>query len=177
MADIGTAAGVSRQTVYVQFGSRAGLLVAMVRHRDATNPDRPSILRAFEIAEPVEALKGFVVSLSRRWPGVHPVAQALSAAAVSDPDARAAWEDRMGLVHARARRVTDLLAAHQLLAEGWTPATAADWLWSVVHPLSWLQLVHDRGWSQRQYEQRLLMITRRVLVRDDAAKGRRARKG
>ena len=38
MAAVARAAGVSRQTVYVGFGTRAGLLVQMVRERDAANP-------------------------------------------------------------------------------------------------------------------------------------------
>ena len=33
---IADAAGVSRQLVYFHYGTRAGLIVAMARHRDAT---------------------------------------------------------------------------------------------------------------------------------------------
>ena len=35
--DVARAAGVSRQAVYLHFGSRAGLLVAMARHHDRTS--------------------------------------------------------------------------------------------------------------------------------------------
>ena len=38
LSEVAAAAGVSRQTLFYAFGNRAGLLVAMVRHRDALGP-------------------------------------------------------------------------------------------------------------------------------------------
>jgi AcrR family transcriptional regulator len=165
MRDVARAAGVSRQTVYVQFGSRAGLMVAMVRHRDATHPDRPALVRAREVDDPLAALEALVTSLARRWPEYHPIPQALQAAALHDADARSAWDDRMANMLALARAVTERLAAAGCLTDGWTPAAAADWLWSHVHPQGWVQLVRERGWPQADYERRLLAVARAALVR------------
>ena len=165
MRDVAQAAGVSRQTVYVQFGTRAGLLVAIVRHRDLTHPDRPALLRVREVEDPLAALDALLLSLARRWAEYHPIPQALQAAAVHDADARAAWEDRMGSMLGLALHVTERLVATGRLTDGWTAATAADWLWSHIHPQGWLQLVHDRGWTQQDYERRLLDVARAVLVR------------
>ena len=115
--------------------------------------------------QPVDALAALVVSLSRRWPEVQPVPQALHAAAASDADAREAWEDRMSSIRTFARDVTDRLARRRLLAAGWTAERAAEWIQAIVNPLTWVQLVEELGWSQREYEQRLVTITRQVLVR------------
>jgi len=164
MAEVAKAAGTSRQTVYVQFGSRARLLVEMVQHRDATNPERDEIVQSRAIEDPDAALEAFVVVLAHRWRATHPVAQALHAAAVSDGDARAAWENRMSTVLKMARRVTDLMAERGRLAAAWTSDSAADWLWSTVHPLTWVHLVVERGWSQQQYERRIVLVTRSTLM-------------
>ena len=68
---IADAAGVSRQLVYFHYGTRAGLIVAMARHRDATGgfPDLPGLLGY------VERLKGAAklrpdskLVISRNWP-------------------------------------------------------------------------------------------------------------
>jgi len=118
--------------------------------------------------QPVDALGALVVSLSRRWPEVQPVPQALHAAAASDADAREAWEDRMSSIRTLARDVTDRLARRRLLAAGWTAERAAEWIQAIVNPLTWVQLVEELGWSQREYEQRLVTITRQVLVRANA---------
>lgn len=164
MADVAKAAATSRQTVYVQFGSRARLLVEMVQHRDAVNPERDEIIQSKQIDQPVAALEALVVVLAHRWRAIHPVAQALHAAAISDEDARAAWQDRMLTVLRMARRVTDLLAERDMLPGEWSSETAADWLWSTIHPMTWVHLVVERGWSQQQYERRLVALTRAVLV-------------
>jgi AcrR family transcriptional regulator len=164
MADIARASGVSRQTVFVQFGSRSRKLGGMARHGDATNPRRPEIVHATELNEPLPALETFVRSLSRRWPEIHPVARALYAATAIDEDARSVWEDRMTHVLSMARRVTALLDEAGQLSEVWEPGPAAEWLWSLVNPVYWLLLVQDRGWTQEAYEDRLVEIARRVLV-------------
>jgi len=47
-AEIAAKAGVSRQTIYLAFGGRAGLLVAMLRNRDAHSGQ---VARLMEIAD------------------------------------------------------------------------------------------------------------------------------
>jgi AcrR family transcriptional regulator len=94
MGAVATAAGVSRQTVYVQFGSRTGLLVQMVRERDEANPRRERVAAAIASRDPVEALVALTRALAGWWPDIHPIAHALYAAALTDEAARAAWERR-----------------------------------------------------------------------------------
>ena len=164
MAAVGKAAGVSRQTVYVQFGSRAGLLVQMVRERDETNPRGKQLTEALEEPDPVKALGDLTRVLARWWKDINPIAQALFAAALTDDAARAAWEDRMAHMHALAGPVVERLHANGVLAQGWSVASATEWLASELNPLGWVLLVEGTGWSQRRYEERVTAVVRSVLV-------------
>ena len=175
MAAVATAAGVSRQTVYVQFGSRAGLLVQMVRERDEANPRRERVAAAIASPDPVEALDALTRELAGWWQDIHPIAQALFAAALTDEAARAAWEDRMAHLHAFTEPVVRRLAEAEMLAPGWDGTLASDWLAAQLNPLGWVLLVEDSGWAQDVYEERMATIVQAVLVDPVAASAARDR--
>jgi AcrR family transcriptional regulator len=164
MAAVGSAAGVSRQTVYVQFGTRAGLLVQMVRERDEANPRGERVAAAIALPDPVDALVGLTRELSGWWREIHPVARALYAAALTDEAARAAWEDRMRHLRAFTAQVVERLDEAGVLAGGWEPPRASEWLATQLNPLNWVLLVEDSGWAQDLYEERMATIARAVLV-------------
>ena len=163
MAAVGKAAGVSRQTVYVQFGTRAGLLVQMVRERDATNPRQEQLAAALEEPDPIEALIAVTRVLAAWWQDINPIAQALYGAALTDDAARAAWEDRMTHLNELAEQVVQRLDTAGVLAPGWDVAHASDWLANQLNPLGWV-LLTDAGWSQRTYEERITAVVGTVLV-------------
>lgn len=168
MGAVAGAAGVSRQTVYVQFGSRAGLLVQLVRERDDVNPRGERVAAALAAPDPVEALVAFTRELAAWWPEIDPIAHALYAAAVSDEAARAAWEDRMAHLHEFADVAVQRLAEDGLLAPGWDPPPATDWLAAQLNPLGWVLLVKDARWPQARYEERIATVVQHVLVDPDA---------
>jgi AcrR family transcriptional regulator len=165
MAAVATAAEVSRQTVYVQFGSRAGLLVQLVRQRDEQNPRRERVAAAIAAPDPVEALVSVTRALAGWWPDIHPIAYALYAAALTDAAARAAWDDRMAHLHEITEAVVQRLVEHDLLARGWNPPLASDWLAAQLNPVGWVLLVQDSGWAQSLYEERMVTIVRNVLCK------------
>ena len=94
----------------MQFGTRAGLLVQMVRERDASNPRGERVAAALAAPDPVSALVALTRELAGWWREIHPVAQALYAAALTDEAARAAWEDRMAHLHEFSDQVVRRLA-------------------------------------------------------------------
>jgi AcrR family transcriptional regulator len=175
MGAVATAAAVSRQTVYVQFGSRAGLLVQMVRERDEANPRRERVAAAIASPDPVEALVALTRALGGWWPDIHPMAHALYAASLTDEGARAAWEDRMAHLHEFTDAVVERLAEDEVLAHGWDPPLASDWLAAQLNPLGWVLLVKDSGWTQSLYEQRMATIVQGVLVDPAARRSARQR--
>jgi AcrR family transcriptional regulator len=164
MAGVGSAAGVSRQTVYVQFGTRAGLLVDLVRERDEANPRGERVAAALALPNPVDALVELTRELSGWWREIHPVARALHAAALNDEAARAAWEDRMRHLHAFTTTVVQRLDEAGVLAREWDAPRASEWLATQLNPLNWVMLVEDSGWAQGLYEERMATIAQQVLV-------------
>jgi AcrR family transcriptional regulator len=153
VADIAAATGVSRQLLYVHFENRAGLLKAMARRHDIRSGFAG---RAAETSSlpPVAALE----RLLRLWfaylPEILPVARALEAAAVNGDEGGLAWRDRMGDLREMFAAAVDRVAGDGRLADGWTTASATDWVWARAQPSTFAQLVVDRAWPPAEYTDR-----------------------
>src|SRR5262245_62150689 len=96
LEDIAAAAGVSRQAVYKShFASKAELLLALVQHTHVS-------MNLDELVEPVRhtttgpaMLTATIAAIVRIEERVHRLALLLSAAALTDAGAAAAWRDRL----------------------------------------------------------------------------------
>ena len=163
IADIAAAAGVSRQAVYLHFGNRANLLLAAVRYRDENSPTAG--IRLAATTDPVpEALTAFVERWFAHIPRIQPIAQLLSAASQTDPEARVAWDDRMNLLRRNSLSLAKRLAEAGLLRPEWTAERAADWIWHRTHLDGWRHLVAERGWDAEDYGRRVAASLRRDLL-------------
>ena len=165
-AEIAAKAGVSRQTIYLAFGGRAGLLVAMLRNRDAHSEQ---VARLMEIAEGPGNTSGLhgVYRGVARLPAAHlSGSHLLDAAAVNDPEAAAAWDDRLkkSLLFG-IRRVLRRVEKAGGIAAGWSAETAAQLAWSLVHPASWRLLVVESGWSADAFRRTRIDIIGRTVLR------------
>ena len=97
--DIAAAAGVSRQLVYFHYGSRAGLLLAMARHRDERSGFVARAVAARDLA-PVPALEALLRAWCAYLPDMTAVARALEAALVTGDEGGSA----LARAHGRAAR-------------------------------------------------------------------------
>lgn len=154
--DIARRAGVSRQTVFYAFGDRAGLLVAMVRHKDTKSDHVDRIMAA--MAAPDDGVAG-MLRVVGAWldylPEIYPVGILLDAASLADPAAQAAWSDRMDAVHVAIRRTVEGLSGD--------PDRVADEIWALCHPTQWRRLVLERGWSAEAFRDSRFRLARSVL--------------
>lgn len=165
MAAIAARAGVSRQTLHLAFGGRAGLLQAMLRRKDRKSPEAA---RLYGFAERTVETADDFLTLIDAWldylPIVYPVAIRLNAAALDDEGAASAWDDRMKGTLLRGLRVKLApLARRGLLADGWTADRAAEFAWSAVHPANWRLLVVECGWPTEAFRRSRHETIRRVL--------------
>ena len=160
MADIAAAVGLTRQAIYVHFRSRGGLLVALVRRAD----DRADIHARFRGALRVEDPRRRLDAFLRVWlefvPTIHPVASSLMRARADDPEAAAAWHDRMTALRRGFAILATSLRRDGALAPQWTTTRAADYLWAGSSVQTWELLAVDRGWG----EARTATVLRRTLA-------------
>lgn len=156
MAEVAAAAGVSRQTLFYAFGSRPGLLVAMVRHRDLQTDH---VKRLGDIARGDGADLDTLLAYTDVWidylPIVYPVAYQLETGAGTDPDIALAWNDRF--VNLGVRRGFELIlgrmSAAQSLFRGADTAWLADLCLSLVVPSAWHLLVTQCRWTPERFRQ------------------------
>lgn len=165
LVEVAAAAGLSRQMLYVMFGSRAGLLMALVDHLDerSSGPRRLAALR--EALPPLDAFEPYLRAWFDYLPVVLPVARALAAAATTgDTDAADAWHSRMDKLRAGFTQLTRAFEAAGLLQSGWTAEAAAEWMLALTHVDLWQHLVVEAGWPPAVHVQRVIATLRQTLL-------------
>ena len=167
ISQIAQAAGISRQAVYQHYGSRGGLLVALVRRAD----ERFKIKEQFDAALAHPGPKERLALTLRAWlafvPKIDPVARDLIRLRDKDPAASSAWEDRMADLRRWLLALMTSLQKEDALKPGWTPQTAADLFWAQTSVQAWGLLVHECGWREKDVEAKLLRSISDTLLKTD----------
>jgi AcrR family transcriptional regulator len=147
---IAAEAGVSRQTIYAQFGSKRGVLQALVEHIERESYG-VGIREGLEgIHDPVYTLRNSIKHQANFFERNADLLRTFYAQAVSDSDFRAVWEDRLQERWDALNWLVEMLARDGKLAEGWTAKDATDWLWSLTGFRMYEELVIERGWTADQ---------------------------
>ena len=145
MEGIAAGAGMSVQSVYFAFHTKANLLQAAI---DAATPEPDPRPRE---KDPDQALAELVDDACRLLGTTGPLA--LAAAAAGPRDA-AADEVLRRYETARSKAASDLVArlrSRRPLAIGVTSRRASDVVYGLLSPQLHTLLVHDRGWSPKRY--------------------------
>ncbi|MBL4640019.1 MAG: TetR/AcrR family transcriptional regulator [Kordiimonadaceae bacterium] len=161
MAKIAAAVGMTRQSIYVHFGSRGGLLIALVRRADDRFDIWGGVERAILELDPTKRLDACLRAWYEFVPKIHPVAKDLISLRASDPDAAGAWIDRMEDLRDFHLRLIETIAADGALADGWTIEDAADFVWGISSVQMWDLFIKDRKWSE---EKATVMIRKTIAT-------------
>lgn len=168
LAQVGQRAQVSRQAVYLHFGHRVGLLVALVDHIDLSLGSLRLRDAVFEAPDGVESLRRWVETMSWYTAKIDTVCRVLECGQYHDDALAAAWRNRMD------RRRDDLvgwimkrIAGEGRLASGWSARTAADLTYTVTMPAIWRELTVHLGWSHKAYAKHMTAMLTSAFVHMD----------
>ena len=162
-------AGVSRQAIYLHFGSRGALLLALAKHVDESEGLSELTRRVREAETAREALDRLAWLNAEYEPRIRAVARAHDLARRGDPELEAAWQDRMRARRALYAQVVKRLADEGELAHRLTANEAVDLVWALLSSGVHEDLVVDLGWSRRRYEQRIRSLLRVAITREARA--------
>jgi AcrR family transcriptional regulator len=168
MSDIAKAAGLSRQAVYLHFGSRTELMVAATHYGDEVHGLEARLQRYRQADSGVEELQAFVEFWGNYLPEIYGIATALLTMRETDEAAAAAWNDRMATVREACTSVVEDLQRDGTLAPEWSADKAIDLLWTLLSVRNWEQLTRECGWSAEQYIEWMQTLLRRTLLRSPA---------
>jgi AcrR family transcriptional regulator len=165
---VAQAAGVSRQTVYDQFGSKIGLLTAMIARSEevAGLPARLAVVRQSRAGD--EMLRAWLDTVAAVEPQVYPYSRLLYAARLDDPAAAELWRWRLSSRRAGLRVVMERLAAERRLRPGMRSDEAADLAWALTSPHQYEYLVVESGWSIERYRAHLEDAISKLLLTESS---------
>ena len=164
LSDVADRAGVSRQAVYLHFGDRTGLLVALVQHMDETLALADSLAHLFQAETGADVIARTMALHGRFSVSIDPVASILEAAQYEDEALGAAWRDRMRFRHQVHRKIVQRIAELGELAQECPPEAAADLLYALTLPGPWRELTRELGWEQSQYVNAMSWLLGKALL-------------
>jgi AcrR family transcriptional regulator len=157
-------AGMSRQSIYVHFHSKARLLLELVDHVDESE-GVPTLTKRIEAATSAEqALDLFIDLVAKVAPRIFRVVAALDAARSEDAIAAAAWRDRADRRRRRCRDIVRRLVEEDRLTPELDVSTATDLLWTLASVRVWEELVVNRRWSSDRYRAQMRRTIRGALL-------------
>lgn len=161
--DIARKAGVSRQTIYVQFGSKSGVLQAVGEHIEHAALDQliPTLLQA---SNPLEALRLGLERVVSFFEHDTQVLRNLYAQTVYDTSYATVWRDKQQEIWRNTRRLVEWLDRDGCLTTAWSVEEATDWLWAASSFESYYQLVGERGWTAEQFVGRIMQLVEKTLL-------------
>jgi AcrR family transcriptional regulator len=163
LEDVGTDVGVSRQAVYLHFGSRGGMLLALVEAIDERLGLAERLRAAQASGDPVEQLERTLALGAQYEAEIHGVAMAFLRLHAEDEDVRAAFENRMERRRQSYAAIVRRIALAGRLRKDWSIREIVDALWEAGSPSSYQHLVVERGWTPSRYGEWLIWLGRSFL--------------
>ncbi|WFE89798.1 TetR/AcrR family transcriptional regulator [Roseibium porphyridii] len=164
MSQIASESDVSRQSVYLHFKTRGGLLLALVQRADERFEVKEGFFAALEIGDPIKRLDACMEVWFDFAVKIHPVATDLIRLRRTDSDADTAWTDRMSELRAWEHQLIQSLSDDEALSSDWSVDDAADYLWASTSIQIWDVLYNDRSWSAEKISKVLRRSIAKTLL-------------
>jgi AcrR family transcriptional regulator len=164
IAAIAKAAGVSEPTIYATFGSKRGIVAALLDHARFGSAYKEHVLKARQTEDPEERLR-FAAGIARRVFDAerNEIAFLRDTGAIA-PELAAKRKELEQRRHTAQRPLTELLAKSGRMRKGLTAKTAGDILWTLTSQYIYSLLVMERGWTSQHYERWVAdALTRELL--------------
>ena len=170
LAAVALEAGVAERTLYVRFRTKALLFQRVVEVAIVGDTARVPVRErawaeaSFTARTAAERVAAYARASRRIMGGAADLfAVALQAAAV-EPVVAAQWEEGRRQHHGTASAFVERLHADGLLDPSVDVDEAADTVWVISSPHSYLQLTRERGWDPEQWEAWLTGTLSRLLT-------------
>jgi AcrR family transcriptional regulator len=167
---LAASAGVSVQTIYDTFGSKAGVLMAFVELVDVESGILDLVRLMPTVTDPREMLALFARMRRQIRERCGDVIGILRSGAVVDPDVAATLAKGVQRRHLGQRAAMERLESHGHLRSGITSTRAADIAAALTADEVCDALVDQRGWSFDEYEQWLAETLALLLLSPPASK-------
>ncbi|MBI4260008.1 MAG: TetR/AcrR family transcriptional regulator [Actinobacteria bacterium] len=166
LVDVAARARVSRQALYLHFGNRSGLLIALVEFIDETLGLQEMVAHVFAAPTGAEMLERTMELYVRMAPRIDRVAQVLEAAQQEDRALAAAWRNRMANRQAVHRAIVQRVHDEGQLADAWTVDAAAHLFYAITMPGVWRELTKELGWTSDDYRRHITRLLERALLEE-----------
>lgn len=160
--------GVPLGTVYRLFGSKRGILLAVLDRafggddQPVAYRDRPATQRALAEADPHRLIEAFSPLTRELLERSAPILHVLRSAADADPEAAELYAEAQRQRYAGQSNIAQVLADRDQLAV--TAVEAADIMYTLRSPEVFRTLTKERGWSADQYERWLTAALQATLL-------------
>lgn len=166
LEEIGAVAGVSRQAVYLHFGSKPQLLAELFNWVEEQERLGDLLAPVFAASSGLEALLRLVdahATFERRIAAIAAVAESARRTA---PEMDALVTERMAIRHRAMREIMTRIRDEGRLRAGWTADDAAAFVWALLSPSAYRLLVTERGWSGRRWSTRMKQLLLDAFITD-----------
>jgi len=164
--EVARAAGVSRSTVYVLYGSRAGLFDALGRHL-RLEAGFDELIREFRRPDALEAMRGSQRAAVRMYAKMPELARAMFTMAAVDPDAVAAVRAIEDGRRPGQAEIARRLAEQGYLRNGVSVDEATDILTVITSFQAFDELFNGGGLPAGVVADRLVAMAERSICRPD----------
>jgi AcrR family transcriptional regulator len=164
MNAIAKATGISRQAVYLHFGSRAELLIETLDYVDNVKGLDARMGRLCQMTDGLELLDSCVEVWGNYIPEIIGMAKTLLKTLDTDEAMATAWYAKMGCLRAMCEKIVDTLHQEGILSAHWSTNQATEIFLMAISINNWEQLTNEFGWSQDQYIDSMKQLLRSTLI-------------